>query len=344
MSAFTGLVACAISSAFFGSMFVPVKKFNPGDGMFTQWIMACAILAIGIIVNAINDFPQFQPLAMLGGALWALGNLTAVPIINMIGLGMGILVWGTVNCIVGWATGRFGLFGINPSIPEYPMVNYLGLLMVVVGGFLFAQIRPTLNTDADEYSAVNIEEEQNEERNLLGDEIVGEPDVAIIGNNMPRSFKRSLGLGLSLLAGMLYGVTFVPVIYIQDHKEDFRNPPKAAIAYAFSHYCGIFLTSTAAFLVYLVYTQNSPYVNSKAILPGLFSGLLWAVAQLSWFVANDALSQAITFPIISMVPGVIASIWSIFYFKEIQGRRNFRVLLIATSITLTGAVLVGISK
>jgi glucose uptake protein GlcU len=65
---------------------------------------------------------------------------------------------------------------------------------------------------------------------------------------------------------------------------------------------------------------------------------------LSWFVANDALSQAITFPIISMVPGVIASIWSIFYFKEIQGRRNFRVLLIATSITLTGAVLVGISK
>jgi hypothetical protein len=62
-----------------------------------------------------------------------LGNLTAVPIINMIGLGMGILVWGTVNCIVGWATGRFGLFGINPSIPEYPVVNYLGLLMVVVG-------------------------------------------------------------------------------------------------------------------------------------------------------------------------------------------------------------------
>uniref|UniRef100_A0AC35EXF9 Uncharacterized protein n=1 Tax=Panagrolaimus sp. PS1159 TaxID=55785 RepID=A0AC35EXF9_9BILA len=141
----------------------------------------------------------------------------------MIGLGMGILVWGTVNCIVGWATGRFGLFGINPSIPEYPMVNYLGLLMVVVGGFLFAQIRPTLNTDVDEYSAVNIEEEQNEEHNLLGDEIVGEPDVAITGNNMPRSFKRSLGLGLSLIAGMLYGVTFVPVIYIQDHKEDVKN-------------------------------------------------------------------------------------------------------------------------
>ena len=61
------------------------------------------------------------------------GNLTAVPIIHMIGLGMGILVWGTVNCIVGWASGRFGLFGINPSIPHNPVINYFGLALVVMG-------------------------------------------------------------------------------------------------------------------------------------------------------------------------------------------------------------------
>lgn len=62
------------------------------------------------------------------------------------------------------------------------------------------------------------------------------------------------------------------------------------------------------------------------------------------FIANDALSQAITFPIISMVPGVIASLWSIFYFKEIRGQQNFRILTIAVLITLSGAVLVGVSK
>lgn len=28
-----GLIACAISSVFFGSMFVPLKKFDIGDGM-----------------------------------------------------------------------------------------------------------------------------------------------------------------------------------------------------------------------------------------------------------------------------------------------------------------------
>lgn len=133
MSAFVGLLACAVSSIFFGSMFVPIKKYNTGDGIFVQWVMCSAILAIGVIVNALKDFPQFQPLAMVGGFMWAVGNLTAVPIISMIGLGQGILVWGSVNCVVGWACGRFGLFGTKAGIPDSPIINYIGLIMVVVG-------------------------------------------------------------------------------------------------------------------------------------------------------------------------------------------------------------------
>jgi len=35
----------------------------------------------------------FLLLAMLGGALWCLGNMTVVPIVKMIGLSMGLLVW-----------------------------------------------------------------------------------------------------------------------------------------------------------------------------------------------------------------------------------------------------------
>lgn len=119
------------------------------------------------------------------------------------------------------------------------------------------------------------------------------------------------GIGLSLFAGICYGLTFVPVIYIQDNPEKFNNPPKAAIDYAFSHYAGVYLTSTTVLVIYLAFTQNRPFVNPKIIAPSLFAGLLWSIAQLSWcgqvsylifthffrFVANDALSQAITFPI-----------------------------------------------
>lgn len=62
------------------------------------------------------------------------------------------------------------------------------------------------------------------------------------------------------------------------------------------------------------------------------------------FYANDKTSLAITFPINSMLPGVCGSLWSVFYFKEIKGRRNLKILIFAILITVTGVIIVGISS
>ncbi|VDO81550.1 unnamed protein product [Heligmosomoides polygyrus] len=195
---------------------------------------------------------------MLGGVFWALGNVTAIPIMNVLGLGMGMLIWGVTNCVTGWAVGR--------------------------------------------------------------------------------------AVAVSLIAGVFYGITFVPVIYIQDHPDQFPGASKDGLAYVFSHYCGIFVTATALLVLYIIFSGNNPIVNNKIIGPSLITGCMWAVAQTSWFIANDNLSQSVTFPIISMVPGVCGAMWSVFYFKEITGHRNLRVLTVAILTTLAGAVLVGISK
>ncbi|KAK6037931.1 hypothetical protein COOONC_24564, partial [Cooperia oncophora] len=146
-----GLGACAVSSVFFGSAYVPIKKFDASNGIFVQWVMAAGILSVGMVVNAFEEFPKFQPLAMAGGVLWALGNVTAVPIMNVLGLGMGMLIWGATNCVCGWAVGRFGLFGVHASVPDHPLLNYLGLSMVILGGVFFSQLRPsvTLPTNAE---------------------------------------------------------------------------------------------------------------------------------------------------------------------------------------------------
>lgn len=37
--------------------------------------MDTAIFMIGMIINAYEGFPQFYPLAMLGGVFWAIGEL-----------------------------------------------------------------------------------------------------------------------------------------------------------------------------------------------------------------------------------------------------------------------------
>ena len=78
--------------------------------------------------------------------------------------------------------------------------------------------------------------------------------------------------------------------------------------YVFAHYCGILATSTFYFVVYAAYKQNRPFVNPKSALPGLAGGILWAIAQSAWFVANDNLHEDISFPIITRVSSLSSSV------------------------------------
>ena len=48
-----GYLAVAIAVLFFGSNFVPVKRYDTGDGMFFQWVMCCAIFIVGLVVQLI---------------------------------------------------------------------------------------------------------------------------------------------------------------------------------------------------------------------------------------------------------------------------------------------------
>ncbi len=69
--------------------------------------------------------------------------------------------------------------------------------------------------------------------------------------------------------------------------------------YVFSHFCGIFLGSTFYFAVYCLLKRNKPSVYPQIVIPGIISGVLWAIAQTCFFVANQELSMVVSFPIIS---------------------------------------------
>ena len=90
--------------------------------------------------------------------------------------------------------------------------------------------------------------------------------------------------------------------------------------------------------------RGAPKINARLTLPGLLSGAMWAVAQTCWFIANDALSVSVAFPIITSGPGIISALWGVFVFKEITGVRNYIVLCIAIALALTGCILIGLSK
>ena len=140
--------------------------------MYYQWIMCAAIFMVGLLIQLFLfamppacDWPlpanssisncnasapahlhpyisgradaysvRFVPMAALGGALWATGNTLSVPVINYIGLSLGLLIWGSANMLMGWATGVFGLF-VGAEFKDelqHPALNYAGVACAVV--------------------------------------------------------------------------------------------------------------------------------------------------------------------------------------------------------------------
>ncbi|XP_076117430.1 transmembrane protein 144-like isoform X2 [Mytilus galloprovincialis] len=332
-----GFITAGIAILFFGSNFVPVKKYETGDGMFFQWIVCSAVMVVGIIVQLIRKQPPFFPIAMIGGVVWELGNVCVVPIVKTIGLGLGICIWGMVNLLSGWSTGRFGFFGLTESVPHNEVMNYIGVGMCVFSAIIFSfvknEVTPINNIESEplisQGSSGNIQD-MNEDESFI--------------DRMSPGTKRALGLILCLFSGVMYGQMFTGATYIQDHPDKFPGATTNGLDYVFSCFCGIYLTSTTFFCIYIVIMKNKPKIYPKVILPGIASGVMWGIATSCWFVANRSLSIPVAFPIVTAGPSVVASLWGVLVFKEITGKRNLLILMFGFSIAIGGAVLAGVSK
>uniref|UniRef100_A0A8D0FBF3 Transmembrane protein 144 n=1 Tax=Strix occidentalis caurina TaxID=311401 RepID=A0A8D0FBF3_STROC len=313
-----GFTSSTVAVLLFGTNFVPVKKFDTGDGMFFQWILCASIWIVSLVVNLIQNCPRFWPLAMVGGFVWATGNVTVVPIVKTIGLALGLLIWASFNLLTGWASSRFGWFGIDPEEVSRPILNYIGAGLSLLSAVIFLFVK----TEVQSSSA-------SLERTPLLRESVST-------------------LYLAVVAGILYGSSFVPVLYIKDHgrrnETIYTGASQFDLDYVFAHFSGIFLTSTIYFLIYCTIRKNKPNVYPQAILPGFVSGVLWAIANCCWFIANHYLSAVVSFPIITAGPGLVAAMWGVLVFKEIKGLKNYVLLSVAFCVILAGSLSTAFSK
>jgi len=139
-----GFVCAAVATVGFGSNFVPVKKYQMGDGMFFQLTQALGIFCVGIVVQLIRGYRSiFRPWAMFGGFLWCTGNCMCTPIIQCIGMALGLLIWGACNMITGWCMGEWGLFWVAKSDPPaYPLMNIIGAIMALIATSIYLFVKP----------------------------------------------------------------------------------------------------------------------------------------------------------------------------------------------------------
>lgn len=386
---FLGFIGVFIAVVCFGSNFLPLKGIKIGDGVFFQFCMCNAIFMTAIPVLIFQSFPPIHGLAMLGGFLWCTGNMLCPVAIRFIGMGLGLILWGCTSMIVGWASGKFGLFGLAKQDISDPVMNYVGVFLSIVGLVVYVQVK-TVDTsvDAKTYAVKNktpadiestdlsmgsafsgtyklplVDMEHDGEATvtttLLAASSAGDnsskpqtatavsankaDDSVSFGNDWSEDRKRSVGVGIALLAGLFFGLCFDPAQYVIDNKYDGDDN---SLNYVFSQYLGILLTSwfyTVLYCIYCHYNKQTPYVKAEIFLPATISGIMWGIAETAYFLANGKLGFPVSFPIISAGPGFVGAMYGVFIFKEITGTDNLRMLALAMCITIPALALVGAS-
>lgn len=350
-----GFVGCLVASIFFGSNLLPVKQFSAGDGFFFQFVFCVAVWLIGLILDIILDNQRFYPLVLVGGILWTTGNLVTVFCIKTCGLAVGLLIWQTTSLIMGWAGGRFGIFDINPQIPNTQAklaMNYTSVFLAALSAifFLFIKSSTTPSQEVpytvqyDDTSDIEIAKGGNIDMEIIDSE--GDTDFPFL-NRLNDRVQKIVGCTLAALAGLFYGLMFIPDQYIRDHKEKFIHhgefPSDNGLYYINSQYSGILFSSLFYFVVYAALKRNKPMINPAVCIPAMISGAMWGVANIGFIVAISALKSAVAYPIVSVLPGIVTSLWSLFLFREIQGRNNYILLTIGMLVRVIAAVLSGLS-
>ena len=219
------------------------------------------------------------------------------------------------------------------------MLNYIGVIIACLSGIAFLAIR----TVKQQATVEDLQEQQP---------ILAPPptttttsDEAPVETATTSLSLRMIGCILAIVAGVFFGFIFIPVTYIQDHPfGQYENASKNGLHYVFAMYSGIFFSSMFYYIVYLTYKGNRPYLHIQSVLPAIVSGIMWGIAQAGFLVANSVLSQTISFPLITIGPSTIAIFWSIFYFKEISGRRNYSIIFGGTLLRILSAILIILSK
>lgn len=340
-AALVGYACCLVSVLGFGSNYIPAKKLKAetldAAFVFFPLCLSVGVWLVGFVQWVVWGFYKFEPFAMVGGAIWAIGNACVPFIISNCGLGIGQLVWSVTNMSAGWATGTFGLFGKNEDKVEYFALNCCGVLIALcsLGPFLFMEkAQPENNCSNEPSSIVPLSSTESQ-----------------MGGPSRSNF--SMGFVVALIAGVFMGSNFDPPTYLQQMGEadkaaglppsEWRHSPDS-MHYVFPHFCGILLFSSAYFIVYRIALGRRAYYGREIVIPGILSGMMWGIAQVGWFKANTVLSYVIAFPIIVSVPGVLAAIWGTVLFGENAGKKNKLLLGGVIALQVVGVSLIAVSK
>lgn len=227
---------------------------------------------------------------MAGGALWCTGNLISVPCIKLVGMGLAILLWGITNMLVGWASGTFGLFGLDATPAKDEPLNYAGVAVALLSLVVYLFVKPEAHhptTTATTASSSRHAAAKDGFGAAFHSSLLMEEGGAVGGNGTSSSTAQSdrngadvflpglqgtkrflLGAALALVAGCFYGASFNPAYYIMDHAKVpgsvyEKYSGLELMDFVWPHFYGVFLASSLYFLLYLLASHLSSSCNGR---------------------------------------------------------------------------------
>jgi len=252
------------------------------------------------------------------------GNLMTPAVIQRLGMGLGVTIWGIGNLVTGWATGHFGLCGIDAEPVPKPMLNWCGFILACLSLAFFAQAG---------------EAPKNEEIGVDKNGLISTTGKSAANTEWTKGFL------MAVFTGVLFGSNFDPsTLLIQESKIKPGSHSSDVKDYVFSHFTGILCMAVVALLIYCVAMGNKKYISLKIVGPGILSGLIWGVAQSAWFIANEKLSLVVAFPLCTTLPGVVSMLWGMFLFGEFSSRKSRGFAAAAVCVLAPGVTLIALSK
>ncbi|KAM9991620.1 hypothetical protein ACTFIZ_005023 [Dictyostelium cf. discoideum] len=359
-----GYIGSAAAIIGFGSNYVPVKKYPVGNGLSYAFILSIGGLCVAFIAMMIHGTFVFSPIGILGGSLWAMANLLIIPIIKLVGLGLGVLLWSSIGIVVGFFSGKFGWLGLEKQIVTHDWMNWLGFVGIVISIFCFFFIKPSLEDDVvDKFKnkkgyidpmdneefpilrgslnsdgPIKFNKYNNNNNNNNGGSDESESSTETIFDKIPTKFKKVAGISMSIICGVLLGVNMIPMqLWKQNH------PEASPFDIIFSQFAGVFLFNAFTFMFYAM-IKKSPQIYPKTVFPSFVSGVMWGIANCGLMISTQNLGYTVGYPISCSGPMIISSLWSVFYFHEIKGTKNLLILCGSFLFLISGIILLAFSS
>ena len=143
MGAFDGYIGASVAVLMFGTNYIPVRRTEIHDGSHFQWMMANGILAVGTAAQLAYGGGVLT-LGLVGGALWSISNYFVLPVVKLLGLGVGFSLYHVVNLVVGYAVGRYGLFGTPVSHLASPELSDASIGILVLSFAFMIAVEPSM--------------------------------------------------------------------------------------------------------------------------------------------------------------------------------------------------------